>query len=143
MSYPSKVIIQRTLSNSHCTIGKVLVVKNGITVFVADTLELPWLNNKIKQSCIPAGSYRCERTWSPKLQRYEYEVMSVPGRKGIRFDIANYVKDLLGCIALGKLELSSDLKEVFYLRMSRSTNAEFRANLENANFALIIYNPII
>ena len=65
------------------------------------TVELPWVNNEAKISCIPAGVYsaivghRAPRFgWSIWLQR-------VPGRSEILIHAANFVHQLRGCIAPG------------------------------------------
>lgn len=65
------------------------------------TLELPWLENEPDKSCIPSGIYKCEWNWSEHLQIFTYEILNVPNRSGVRIHSANYVDQLLGCIALG------------------------------------------
>jgi hypothetical protein len=51
--------------------------------------------------CIPAGRYRVIRTMSPHLKYKTPEVLNVPGRLDIRWHIANYPKDILGCSGVG------------------------------------------
>jgi hypothetical protein len=51
--------------------------------------------------CIPAGHYRVIRTMSPHLKYKTPEVLNVPGRTDIRWHIANYPKEILGCSAVG------------------------------------------
>lgn len=73
------------------------------------TGELPDRGNAEGISSIPAGEYECRRTWSPRHNRMMYEVLSVPARTGVRFDVANWTGDkakgyrceVEGCIALG------------------------------------------
>lgn len=72
------------------------------------TIERPWLNNKQDVSCIPAGRYKAERDMyyggdGPGGKRdYEcFEIRNVPGRAEIKIHIANYVKDIIGCIGVG------------------------------------------
>ena len=75
--------------------------KLSIENFDCFTVERPWLNNKVRESCIPEGLYKC------KLGRYNkggytaYEVQDVPGRSLIKIHIANYPRDVMGCIGLG------------------------------------------
>lgn len=65
------------------------------------TVEEEWLGNRQKVSCIPAGTYRCKRTWY-KGGGYEcFEVMMVPGRSRILFHVANSEEDIEGCIGIG------------------------------------------
>lgn len=70
------------------------------------SIELPWRDNKPRESCIPVGLYRCEIVQSPKFGRV-YGLRDVPGRSNILIHAANwagdtskgYRSDLLGCIA--------------------------------------------
>lgn len=66
------------------------------------TLELPWIDNKREISCIPAGSYTCERITSPKFG-VTWLLQDVPGRSEIVFHEGNTVGDTHGCILLGRL----------------------------------------
>lgn len=70
------------------------------------TLELPWRDNQPKISCIPQGSYECERTIARTTTGglkidLTLEVLGVPGRSGILFHVGNTVIDSQGCILLG------------------------------------------
>jgi hypothetical protein len=76
-------------------------------VFVCFTLELPWLENKEKVSCIPEGMYMCKQvkdrttdggTFIPRT----YQVVGVLNRTGILFHIGNSLKNTSGCILVGK-----------------------------------------
>lgn len=69
--------------------------------FAGKTLELPWLNNAPKISCIPIGDYPTIWSFSPHFKRFTYEVTGVKGRAGIRIHAANFTRQLLGCIAIG------------------------------------------
>lgn len=52
-------------------------------------------------SCIPVGTYRIRRYYSPK-RRYEvFMLVDVPGREAIEIHIANTEEDVEGCIGLG------------------------------------------
>ena len=67
---------------------------------VGYALELPWRDNKEDVSCIPLGEYALEITPSPKFfGRLVVEIMDVPDRTGVRMHPANWVEQLLGCIA--------------------------------------------
>lgn len=65
------------------------------------TLELPWRNNERRVSCIPEGEYQVVRRNSAKYGDH-FHVLNVPGRDMILIHVANFVKELLGCIAVGK-----------------------------------------
>lgn len=76
---------------------------------ICSTLERPDFKNISddpktlinESSCIPAGFYKVKLTYSPRHKRDLFEILNVPSRNGIRFDIANNIDQLLGCIAVG------------------------------------------
>lgn len=66
---------------------------------VCYTIELPWLGNQRRISCIPEGEYILQKRFSPKL-KWHFLLMNVPGRDLILIHPANDAKlELLGCIA--------------------------------------------
>lgn len=67
---------------------------------ILQTLELPWRNNKVKVSSIPATSYTCKITNSPKFG-HVYEVKNVEGRSHILIHAGNWISDIQGCIMVG------------------------------------------
>ncbi len=63
------------------------------------TIELPWLGNQRRISCIPEGEYILRKRFSPKF-KWHFLLMDVPGRDLILIHPANDAKlELLGCIA--------------------------------------------
>lgn len=68
---------------------------------VCVTLELPWLANRRRVSCIPTGLYHCKRVDSPKFGD-TFEITDVPNRDEILFHGANTIADLLGCVGLAE-----------------------------------------
>lgn len=91
-------VLKRDYKGDKCTLGKLYFADE-----VVETLELPWKDNQPKISCIPEGTYDVERTYSPAFKKDLWLVKNVPGRSGIRIHTANYVSELLGCIAPGLL----------------------------------------
>ncbi|PRZ20315.1 DUF5675 family protein [Flavobacterium granuli] len=66
---------------------------------VCYTIELPWLQNQRRISCIPEGEYVLVKRFSSKFQ-WHLHLRSVPGRVLILIHPANDAKkELLGCIA--------------------------------------------
>ncbi len=65
------------------------------------TLELPWKNNQTNISCIPTGEYRCGLYMSDKFGK-TFEVKNVPQRTDILIHSGKTIKDIKGCILLGK-----------------------------------------
>jgi len=87
--------------------------------FEGFTLELPWLDNKKSISCIRSGKYEIRFREEPTPMTMKYrkkydwfhwhlQLIGVKGRSGIYIHIANTVKDLLGCIGIGK-QINTDL----------------------------------
>jgi hypothetical protein len=66
---------------------------------VCYTIELPWLGNQKRISCIPEGEYILQKRFSP-IFKWHLHLMNVPGRDLILIHPANDAKkELLGCIA--------------------------------------------
>ena len=66
---------------------------------VCYTIELPWLENQKRISCIPEGEYILQKRFSHKF-KWHLHLMNVPGRDLILIHPANDAKrELLGCIA--------------------------------------------
>ena len=66
---------------------------------VCFTIELPWLNNVRKVSCIPEGRYELRKRYSQHLG-WHLHLLNVPQRDIILVHPANdALKELKGCIA--------------------------------------------
>jgi hypothetical protein len=100
------------------TTGFICDKNNKLLVF---TLERPWNDNKRNSlgdagnnsSCIPEGVYTCKKYSSPKYHD-TWQITNVPNRDHILFHSANYIDQLLGCVAIGTTILNmnprNDLK---------------------------------
>ena len=67
--------------------------------FICCTIELPWINNEKRVSCIPEGEYLLRKRYSRKFQ-WHIEVVEVKNRSFILLHPANNAqKELNGCIA--------------------------------------------
>lgn len=63
------------------------------------TIELPWLQNQKRVSCVPEGEYLLQKRFSQKYG-WHLHLENVPGRDFILIHPANDAKtELLGCIA--------------------------------------------
>ena len=91
------LILERNTHNNNETMGT-LLMPSGIRY---QTIERPWKDNANGISCIPVGEYEIKLTLSNRFKKHLYQVMDVPGRSGIRIHVANWAKELEGCIALG------------------------------------------
>ena len=86
------------------------------------TIERPWLNNKPNISCIPEGHYKCQPFTGTKFKDV-VQIMDVPDRSFILFHVANYPRDIQGCIGVGNSFDINDLSPMVY--NSRVTLADF------------------
>ena len=66
------------------------------------TIELPWKENAVNISCIPADVYDYEVVGPTENIPFPHVwIKDVPKRSGIKIHIANFLKQLRGCIAIG------------------------------------------
>ncbi len=79
-----------------CTLG---VMNYGS--FRCFTLELPYKDNQKNISAIPEGTYKCNKTVSPKFGDC-IAVEGVVGRTYIRIHKGNYTRQIEGCILPGE-----------------------------------------
>ncbi|MFV8351785.1 DUF5675 family protein [Flavobacterium sp. XS2P14] len=106
---------------------------------VCYTIELPWLNNQRRISCVPEGEYVLQKRFSPKF-KWHLHLRNVPGRDLILIHPANdAATELLGCIAtvthhtgIGKGSSSrkalEKLKTIVYAAMER--NEEVKISIQ-------------
>ncbi|MEN8171432.1 MAG: DUF5675 family protein, partial [Chloroflexota bacterium] len=91
------LVLRRVATGDKGTFGCILY----LDIPFALTLELRWLNNRRRKSCIPAGNYKCNRVDSPKFGN-TFEITNVPGRSHILFHKGNLDEDSLGCVLVGE-----------------------------------------
>lgn len=82
-----------TFSNNICTMGKLYNDDD----LICHTFELPWRDNNVNISCIPAGEYKIKMTNSNKFGP-TYKVLDVEGRTEILIHKGNTAYDTQGCI---------------------------------------------
>ena len=73
---------------------------------VLHTLERPWLENLVSESCIPAGRYRVnylKKSYSGKYKDV-YHIVDVEGRTGILIHKGNLVGHSTGCVIIGLIK---------------------------------------
>lgn len=102
------------------TEGLLYLVDQNKVVFECKTLELPWLNNNKRVSCIPAGKYKAIKHVSPKFGNCLW-IKGVPNRSEILIHPANYVQQLLGCIALGNKHIDINKDGLMDVADSKTT----------------------
>jgi len=89
------------------TLGSGYLVEGGRNILSFKTLELPWLNNQRRVSCIPEGTYKAIPHTSPKFGKTLW-LQTVPGRSEILIHSGNFTRDTLGCILPGKQHIDID-----------------------------------
>ena len=132
-----EVVLTRQKFLKNCTLG-FLHIQTTNLVWRCKTLELPWLDNKPCESCIPAGKYVCRRVKSSKFGD-TFQVCDVPNRQGILFHAGNSApKDTRGCILLGVgAEISGNNA---YLLSSRAAMKTFMQMFEGIETFTITIN---
>ncbi|HRC16034.1 MAG TPA: DUF5675 family protein [Bacteroidia bacterium] len=104
-----KAIISRTYKTAQTEGVFQLKDNDGVVKFACHSLELPYLNNQKKISCIPEGVYQVKKITSPS-QGLCFSIQNVPQRDHILIHKGNYAgsdnpntghPDILGCILLG------------------------------------------
>lgn len=108
---------------------------------LCSTLELPWLDNKHNISCVPEGTYNVIRYLSPEKGDV-WMIQNVEDRKYIEIHSANYVNQLLGCIAVGAaIQENISYAGVihrYWITDSRATLKKLKSSLLPSNFVLEI-----
>lgn len=126
-----KVTLTRYETGPEGTYSNV-VTDSGYAVY---GMELPWKDNKVDESCIPEGVYECGIGESPKFGKV-YGVKKVPNRSDVLFHPANWIRQLLGCIALGRaVGIVMGIKG---LMSSKDAVAGFVADLDGEPFELTV-----
>lgn len=98
----------REFTNETQTKGIMLVLdESGKELFRCFTLELPWRNNERRVSCIPAGHYKIVHRTSPRFNDHLH-ILGVDERSLILIHQANFVRQLEGCIAVGRERIDLD-----------------------------------
>lgn len=144
----SNLIIDRSyLPSGDCTIGK-LTTSTGWFCY---TMERPWLDNQNSISCIPEGTYKLHKRYSPIVNRTSrgeftegWEITNVVDRTYIMFHVANWATtDLEGCVGVGdRIAWTND--KGFMVTNSIDTFRKFMEKLsvkEEWNLIIRKFNP--
>ena len=124
-----KIIVSRIFSNEHKTLSECEIVKDGKPLYEFKGIELPWMNNKRRVSSIPPGIYKGIATRRASSGAYALLILKVPGRSQIMVHTANYVRDLLGCLAPGQSFADIDRDGIMDVTQSRKTMSDIEQYL--------------
>lgn len=102
------VTIKRLRHGDDGTFG-LMRLFDGSQELTLATGELPWRSNTRGISCIPTGTYRAYKSFSPKFNTDMYELANVPNRTQILIHHGNFCgdpmknmkTDVAGCILVG------------------------------------------
>ena len=112
----------------HQTLGDLLLTSND-TKFTCKTLELKWLDNQSRISCIPEGKYKVVVRYSEKYDRHLH-ITGVDGRSYILIHWGNYAgsvnprtgkPDILGCVLVGLSHTDIDGDGIRDITASKNT----------------------
>lgn len=82
------------------SLGLLTVWDGDKIMYMCDTIEPPWKDNKPNVSRIPTGTYKLKKRWSVRF-RWHYHVLGVPGRELILIHPGNTFRHTSGCILPG------------------------------------------
>lgn len=82
--------------------------------------------------CIKAGTFVVRRSWSPHLHYMTPILLNVPDRSDIRWHIANFPKDILGCLGVGTVRKTDEVdnSRVAFDKIMTLLNVAFDAGEE-------------
>ena len=106
-------------------------------VFECKTLELAYRGNSRNISAAPQGYYGMLLEYSPKFQTRLWELKGVPGRSEIKIHVANYYRQLNGCIAVGSRFTHIDGDGALDLADSANTLVRFHKAMEGVHDSTI------
>lgn len=116
--------IRRYKDNGKQSNGILLLMDQNCEIqFTCLTLELPWKENKRKESCINPGTYIAKKHNSPKFGTCLW-LQDVKNRSEILVHPAIYFHQLLGCIAVGKTRQNIDGDDQIDISHSKDTMSQ-------------------
>jgi len=127
----NNIHLSRDPFNGNQTLGKIEVrSSDGPVLFKCHSLELPWRNNVRRISCIPTGEYPLALRNSPKYGNHIH-ILDVPNRDLILIHPANFVSQLLGCIAPGLNRIDVNKDGVIDVASSKAAMTELLKYVDN------------
>jgi len=121
-------ILARKTTDSKETIGDMIAIKHG-DLYLCKTLE------REVGVRIPAGTYQCNWTFSPRFQKFTYELKEMPS---YRIHSGNYFYDTEGCIMLGKTVADINKDGILDVASSKVAIGEFESFFGQKTFTLIV-----
>ena len=126
-----RLLLIRTTHHPKATLGWLFVLNGNTEVFKCASLELPWKDNLRGISRIPEGTYPLEYEHSPRFRKNLWELKKVPGRSEVKIHVANYARQLEGCIAVGNNHKDIDSDGIPDVTNSRAALIELHRALKD------------
>lgn len=134
------IILTRTSKNSVAIYGLLAVVEGDEVLYVCRTIE-----NAVKS--FPDGKYRLKLEHSPRFKMDLWELYGIPGRAEIKIHVANYYRQLDGCIGVGKVHQDFNDDAILDLGQSKTALLELMEVMSGQKEAEITvvsaYKPIV
>ena len=105
-NYKQKLVIARRYKEFQ-TESDVTLYQGYEVLFECKSLELPWKDNKRRESCIPEGVYKAQRHISPNFGKSIW-IRDVPDRSEILMHVGNFIASAMpdpesdGCPLVGE-----------------------------------------
>ena len=119
------------------TLGNLIVYDDLEKVFDCKSLELPWKENASNVSSIPKYTYWLSHRYSEK-HKHHLLIENVQDRTCVLVHVVNFVKDLRGCVGVGKTFADLDKDGILDITSSRETLNELIKIVPEEGMPLII-----
>lgn len=117
--------------NQQASLGSLYVLdENSDRIFKGVSVELGYVDNQNRISCIPVGDFDLVYEWSPAFEMMLWEIYGVPGRSECKFHTANFFWQLNGCIGPGRFEKFIDGDNILDVAYSKDTLERFHKAME-------------
>ena len=136
------IVLTRYLTTNDAVFSDLHVYGDQGHLYFTKAMELPYRDNRRMESSIPPGTYVIRKEYSPRFNMQLWELYGVPNRSEIKIHVANFVRQLNGCIALGKR--ISDINNDGNLDLASSRRAldAFHKAMDPARHAFITINQL-
>jgi hypothetical protein len=122
-----KAVLIRQYNDKNTT-GELSLYHGDILLYRCKTVELPWKDNEPQVSCIPEATYNVSVVAATDKIKYRHLwVENVPKRSGIKIHVANYTRQLRGCIAPGISHADIDKDGIMDVTSSTKAMADIMA----------------
>jgi len=102
--------------------------ENRNVIFTCKTIELEVDCNAVRDDAIPNGLYKVVKRYSAKYKEH-FHITGVEGRSLILIHNANYSRELLGCVGVGRKHVDIDGDGLKDVTSSKDTMKELMSKL--------------